>query len=71
MLSEPNSYQEAINSPEKDEWLKACYAEVEESEKQGTYDVINTPPSINPIKGKWVFKKKPINNPNPDKDSIT
>jgi hypothetical protein len=33
ILSEPNSYQEAINSPEKDEWLKACYAKVEELEK--------------------------------------
>jgi len=33
MLLEPNSYQEAINSLEKDEWLKACYAEVEELEK--------------------------------------
>ena len=54
-----------------DEQLKAYYAKVEELEKQGTYEIINTPPSINPIKGKWVFKKKPINNPNPDKDYIT
>ena len=63
LLTEPNSYHEAVNSPEKDQWQKACISEVEELEKQETYDIIDTPPNITPIKGRWVFKKKPIIDP--------
>lgn len=63
-IDEPNTFQEAMASPEKDEWLRACQEEVQELEKQYTYEIVNIPSDKIPLKGRWVFKKKPINNPN-------
>ena len=63
-LDEPNTYNQAINSLEKDEWLRACAEEVSELESQNTYTIIDTPANITPIRGRWVFKKKPISDPN-------
>ena len=40
-LSEPNSYDEAMKSPDKDQWYQACLAEVRELERQHTYDIID------------------------------
>jgi len=64
-MAEPNSFKEAMNSPEKEIWYKACLEEVKELESQNTYTIINNslPLNIKPLKGMWVFKKKPINNP--------
>lgn len=61
---EPNTLQEALNSPEKDEWIRACHAEIAELERQNTYDIVDIPNNIQPIRGRWVFKKKPIRDPN-------
>jgi hypothetical protein len=71
VLTEPTSYDEAIQGPEREQWSLACQKEVEELEKQETYDIIDTPPNITPIRGRWVFKKKPIIDPNNNKGYIT
>ena len=71
ILSEPNTFAEAMNSSEKNEWYKACVEEIKEIEKQNTYTIIEKPSNIIPIKGRWVFKKKPITNPNSNKNYIT
>ena len=62
-ISEPNSFEEAMNSDEKDLWYQACLDENNELLAQNTYKIIDIPPYITPIKGRWVFKKKPIKNP--------
>ena len=51
-------------SPEKEEWLRACKEEIYELESQHTYEIVDIPSDKIPLKGRWVFKKKPINNPN-------
>lgn len=61
--SEPSSYYEAINSLNKDDWLKAMKSEIDELERQDTWEIINLPPNIKPLKGRWVYKLKPINTP--------
>jgi hypothetical protein len=60
-----------MESHKKHEWYKACLEEVRELETQGTYKIIDLPKdkNITPIKGRWVFKKKPIYNPKNIKDS--
>ena len=52
-----------MNSDEKDLWYQACLDENNELLAQNTYKIIDIPPYITPIKGRWVFKKKPIKNP--------
>ena len=63
-IDEPNNFQEAMASPEKEEWLRACKEEIYELESQHTYEIVDIPSDKIPLKGRWVFKKKPINNPN-------
>ena len=50
-----------MNSDERNEWYKACLEENNELLKQNTYEIIDIPNNIIPIKGRWVFKRKPIN----------
>ena len=52
-----------MNSDERDLWYQACLDENNELLAQNTYDIIDIPLNITPIKGRWVFKKKPIKNP--------
>jgi hypothetical protein len=61
---EPNGLREALESPNREQWLKACREEVTELESQDTYEIVDLPPRKIPIKGRWVFKQKPISNPN-------
>ena len=53
-----------MRSDEKDLWYQACLEENNELLSQNTYEIIDIPPNTTPIKGRWVFKKKPIKNPN-------
>jgi hypothetical protein len=61
-INEPNTFPEAMNSPNSKEWLRACLEEVNELEKQHTYDIVDLPKGKTALKGRWVFKEKPINN---------
>ena len=53
-----------MRSSDKDLWYQACLDENNELLAQDTYEIIDIPPNIIPIKGRWVFKQKPIRNPN-------
>jgi len=59
--TEPNTFKQAMSGPNSDQWYKACLDEVNELERQNTYDIIDIPPNIKPLSGRWVFKEKPIN----------
>jgi len=61
-ITEPNSFIEVMKSDEKDLWYQACLDEINELSAQNTYEIVDIPPNITPIKGRWVFKKKPIKN---------
>lgn len=59
-IKEPNTYKEAINSNNKEDWITAMEIEVKELENQNTYTILeNLPSNINNIlKGRWVYKLK-------------
>jgi hypothetical protein len=61
--NEPNTYKEAINSINNKEWQKAMEIEIEELNKQNTWDLITLPNNRTPLKGRWVYKiKTDLNN---------
>ena len=53
----PNSYQEAINSPESEHWKGAMENELESLKRHDVYTEVQ-PPSRGIVDGKWVFSKK-------------
>ena len=63
---EPLDYQQAISSPESEEWTKAMKAEITELQAKETWDLVPLPPEKKALKGRWVFKLKEL----PDKNSL-
>jgi len=55
---DPLTLEEALNSPQHEDWLKAANDEVTSLFAKGTFDVVDTPPGIIPIACKWIFKRK-------------
>ena len=55
---DPLTLEEALNSPQREDWLKATNAELTSLFAKGTFDIIDTPPGVRPIGCKWVFKRK-------------
>ena len=61
-INKSNTFPKAINSPNSKEQLRICLEEVNKLEKQHTYNIVNLPKGKTALKGRQVFKKKPINN---------
>ena len=57
--SEPISYKQAVNSPEKEDWLKAMGSEIQELENQNTWSLVELLKNRTALGGRWVYKKKP------------
>ena len=57
-FKEPRSYQEAMNSPEKDLWQKAMEKELQTLKDNDTWSLQDIPDNIRPITTKWVYKIK-------------
>lgn len=57
-VDEPSTYEEAITSPEKEEWLNAMTEEMTSLLSNETWELAEIPPGIKPIPGKWVYKVK-------------
>jgi len=55
---DPTTYQQAIKSELKDEWMKAMEYEIKALEKSGTYDKVPKPEGRKIIDSKWVYKTK-------------
>ena len=55
---EPRTYDEAINSVDRDKWLEAIRLELQSLRRLGTYRVVELPSGRRPITAKWVFKIK-------------
>lgn len=55
---EPRTLNDAKESPEWARWKKAMDEELEALEKNDTWEVVNRPRGIKPVKNKWVFKVK-------------
>ena len=55
----PRTYKEAISSPEREEWLKACQDEMESHRENNTWQVMeNLPTDREVIGSRWVFTRK-------------
>lgn len=68
-IKEPNSLKEADQSAYHLQWRKAAEEEINELIKQDTFEVVDKPINTNIIGGRWVFKEKPIGDPNAVKSS--
>ena len=54
----PNSYQEAMNSPEKDKWLTASQEEFKGLTKMGVWKLVDYPSNCKTIKCRWTYVLK-------------
>ncbi|KAK6611374.1 reverse transcriptase domain protein [Botrytis cinerea] len=66
-LITPESYSEAINSDQKENWEKAMNYEIKTLEKNNTWDIIkknNNIKELNVLKTKWVYKIKYLSEDN-------
>ena len=54
----PNSYWEALNSPEKDKWLMASQEEFDGLTQMGVWELVNHPSDRKTIKCRWTYVLK-------------
>jgi len=59
--NEPNTYKQAIESINKQDWINAMNSEIKELENQKTWNITELPPNKIPLRGKWVYKIKKDN----------
>ncbi|CAL2253197.1 unnamed protein product [Prunus armeniaca] len=55
---EPQTYKEAMASPEAPLWKEAVNSEVESIMQNHTWELVDLPPGNKPIGYKWIFKRK-------------
>ncbi|GKA88835.1 retrotransposon protein, putative, ty1-copia subclass [Tanacetum coccineum] len=55
---EPITFQEAINSCEKDEWVRAIEEEMSSLKKNHTWELVDQPPGRKLVSCKWLYKIK-------------
>lgn len=56
--SEPQNYQEAVNSSEGPQWKEAIESEIDSILQNYTWELVNLPPRSKPLGYKWIFKRK-------------
>lgn len=57
-LQEPASYREAMQSKERDRWLRAMIEEIDSLIKNGTWILVDKVDGRKIVSCKWIFKKK-------------
>ena len=57
-IGEPQTYKEAMTSPEAPFWKEAINREVESILQNHTWELVDIPPGNKPIGYKWIFKRK-------------
>ncbi|XP_073131456.1 uncharacterized protein [Henckelia pumila] len=58
MESEPQSFNEAVNSSEGPQWKEAINSEIESILQNHTWELVDLPPGSKPLGSKWIFKRK-------------
>lgn len=58
LRSDPQSYGEAMKSPDSRRWAEAIQIEYDSLIENGTWKVVNLPPGRKALTTKWVLKKK-------------
>lgn len=54
----PNSWTEAMRTPQADEWKVAAKYEMGKLEEHNVWDMVNQTPDMHVIRGRWVFNIK-------------
>ena len=57
-LVEPQTYEEALDSPQSDLWRTAMDEEFKSLLENQTWDLVECPPGVKPVPMKWVYKIK-------------
>lgn len=57
-IKEPKSYNEAVSSPFKDQWIKAMQEEMASLEDNQTWELLELPHDRQAIGCKWIYKMK-------------
>ena len=57
-IGEPQTYKEAMTSPEAPFWKEVINSEVESILQNHTWELVDIPPGNKPIGYKWIFKRK-------------
>lgn len=57
-MEDPQTLQQALDSDESEEWIRAMDEEMDSLAKNGTWDKVPRPPHKNVIRNKWVYRKK-------------
>ena len=52
------SMREGLTGPHKEKWMQAMIEEVQALSEHGTFVLVDLPPGVKAISGKWVFKIK-------------
>lgn len=55
---DPFTYEEAINAPDREHWIKAMQEEMDALQQHQTWKLVSLPVNSHAIGCKWVFKKK-------------
>lgn len=66
-FSDPTSVNEAMASPEKEQWKKSMLNEYNSFLYNDTWELVDLPKGKNLVKNKWVFKVKRDKNGNPER----
>ena len=57
-IEEPTSYEEAVESPNSQEWMDAMRDELDSMARNEVWELVDLPPGRKAIGNKWVFKVK-------------
>ncbi len=58
LQEEPQTAEEALSCPEKEQWEAAMQKEMESIYSNDVWDLVELPKDRKPVGSKWVFKKK-------------
>ena len=64
-FSIPETYRQAVDSPESSHWEEAMDEEMKSLEENETFDVVPLPPGATSVGGRWVYTLKDSNSSNP------
>jgi Reverse transcriptase (RNA-dependent DNA polymerase) len=58
VVDEPTTYRMAVNGPDRVHWKRAAEEEINTLVANGTWEVVDRPPDVKPLRPGWVFKVK-------------
>ena len=57
-MDESASFNEVLNSPNRDEWMNALQEEMSSMQNNNVWELVDLPPRRKTIGNKWVLKVK-------------